>query len=337
MRAVRSIALAVLLTGAALPLDAQPDAPRPDASIQTLLLRPDLRPSTVTTRREFRFQNGTIAEGTELRVYDVSSSALVLDTGEFIFEAAHEDTDLLERLGVLIASLSDEALAVSEAAVVRDTNLWPARVTLTADIAFTDGTGLASGTVLPVREVQPGAIKVFDKPSNTILTIDTKDTDAIARARAIVDAPGEPRPFFVRSIEAALAASDTAKPEPVLADADYILVYRGSSTCSRCERFTPELLDAYADLKQQHDNFEVVFVSDDRTAGAHRDHIAKTGMPWTVIPFDRVDAAAKVRSLPGRILPIVYLMRPDGSVIDSTNDAAASEVVGTLREQLRSG
>ncbi|MEM9662556.1 MAG: hypothetical protein AAF937_09625, partial [Planctomycetota bacterium] len=95
----RTAATALLLAAFAMPATpaiAQPD--RPEPTIQTLLDRPDLRPATVTALKDFNFGGGdSIAKGTELAVYDVSATGITLDSGAFIFEAKHEDTDLLER------------------------------------------------------------------------------------------------------------------------------------------------------------------------------------------------------------------------------------------------
>lgn len=53
--------------------------------------------------------------------------------------------------------------------------------------------------------------------------------------------------------------------------------------CPPCRGFTPSLIDAYKKLKEEGKNFEVVFVSSDRSAESYDDYF-KT-MPWLAIPY----------------------------------------------------
>ena len=60
------------------------------------------------------------------------------------------------------------------------------------------------------------------------------------------------------------------------------------SRCPPCRRFTPMLINFYKSLKK--DNFELVFVSLDRTEAEFNEYVAD--MPWKCIPFS-VDAGVK--------------------------------------------
>ncbi len=311
-------------------------AARPEASIETLIARPDLRPARVAATRDFRFGDGTvIAEGTELAVHDLTRTAIVLDAGAFIFNADHADTDLLERAKALIDGLSTAALALTYESLRERDELWPTHVTMTAPIAFQNGLRIEAGTTLALRTLADGQASIFSPRGNLTFTADPSSTDILARARrAATEAERTgttPRPHFVRSIEAAIGA-----PEPVLDAAEYVVVFRGRRACSRCARFTPELKRAYARLRRDHENFQVVFLSDDRTEADFDQYVAEAEMPWPVVPYGKVDEAAHARTIPGgRMLPVVLLVAPDGTVIDSTQRSSASDVLSTLRSKLR--
>ncbi|MEL6499439.1 MAG: thioredoxin-like domain-containing protein [Planctomycetota bacterium] len=332
----RTAATALLLAAFAMPATpaiAQPD--RPEPTIQTLLDRPDLRPATVAAQKDFNFGNGDrIAKGTELAVYELSANSITLDSGAFIFEAKHEDTDLLERTVELIEGLSDEALALTFESLQARSEFWPVRVAVTQTLDFGGGLVIAAGTELPLRTIANGQIEAVYLPAQQPITLAAEQTDLIARAREIAsrETASPPRPHFVRSIEAAL---DPESAAPALVDAEYVLVYRGREGCSRCARLTPELKKAYRKLKQNHTNFEFVFVSDDRSEQSFNQYVSKAHMPWKVVPYTNVFAAANTRSLPGRMLPVVYLMSPDGTVIDSTENGSAGDVLKTLERELR--
>ncbi|MEM1222432.1 MAG: thioredoxin-like domain-containing protein, partial [Verrucomicrobiota bacterium] len=53
--------------------------------------------------------------------------------------------------------------------------------------------------------------------------------------------------------------------DPGLAEKDYVLVYYSASWCPPCRKFTPGLVNFYK-KKKQGNNFELIFVSSDRSA-----------------------------------------------------------------------
>jgi hypothetical protein len=293
-----ALALSVFASDAALAAD------RPEPTVRTLLDRPDLRPARVTVNKTFRFGGGsTVQEGAELAVVEVKRETVVLDTGEFLFEAQIEETDLLERTAALIASLSDDALAVTYGTLPDQQELWPTHVELTVDIRFGDGTALESGERVTLRGFDRGRALLFSGRAGFLFDTEADGTDVLARARLIAEQPEDARrPWFSRSLEAALAGG-VEDADPVLAGVDYILVFRGSSACSRCARFQPKLRRAYEKLRDRHDNFEVVYVPDDPNANAARAYAEKSAMPWPVVDPAQAYAAANTRpNSPARIL-----------------------------------
>jgi len=298
---------------------AQTASEKAPPTVATLIDRPDLRPDKVTAMREFRFGSGdVIAKGAELSIHELRPDAIVLDNGAFIFEAKIEDTDLLDRAAKLIGGLSEEAMALTLSSLERDNSLWPARVSLNNTMQFSDGTTIRAGETLALRNFARGQLTVHHAPTDVLFTLEPASTDILAQARSRTATPKEQRrPHFVRSLEAALVPDDKQATQP-LDGAEYILVYQGRKECSRCARFTPSLLKTYSKLKAESDNFEVVFMSQDRTERLHNEHVRDKNMPWKVLPFNK-RFATPAADLQGDLLPVVYLVKPDGTVIDKTD------------------
>lgn len=60
----------------------------------------------------------------------------------------------------------------------------------------------------------------------------------------------------------------------------YTALYYSAHWCPPCRAFTPKLVDWYKAFKAKHDNFELVFVSSDKSEEAQIDYMKEAGMPW---------------------------------------------------------
>ncbi|PVD31216.1 hypothetical protein C0Q70_06628 [Pomacea canaliculata] len=60
-------------------------------------------------------------------------------------------------------------------------------------------------------------------------------------------------------------------------------LYFAANWCPPCKFFTPELTRTYERLKEAGRNFEIVFVTSDRSVESFQQHVGC--MPWLVIPF----------------------------------------------------
>jgi nucleoredoxin len=78
-------------------------------------------------------------------------------------------------------------------------------------------------------------------------------------------------------------------------------VYFSGKWCAPCQQFTPVLKEAYEALQAQGKDFEVVYVSSDKTADEFNAYLAE--MPWLAVPFEGkakslIAAVLGVRALP---------------------------------------
>ena len=61
-------------------------------------------------------------------------------------------------------------------------------------------------------------------------------------------------------------------------------LYFSSHRCPPCREFTPKLATVYEDIKKAHQDFEVVFISNDNSEDDFKSYLDE--MPWLAIPFD---------------------------------------------------
>ncbi len=97
------------------------------------------------------------------------------------------------------------------------------------------------------------------------------------------------------------------------------LAYFGAQWCGPCRRFSPDLVNAYRQLKQlTGDGFELIFVSSDRDYAEQLSYVREVGMPWPVLKFSAVGGAAVVERWKGTGIPNLVALTPDGELIYSS-------------------
>ena len=100
-------------------------------------------------------------------------------------------------------------------------------------------------------------------------------------------------------------AGDLVNAQSVL-EGKLVGLYFSASWCGPCKAFTPKLIEAYNEIKKDHPNFEIVFVSADKDEAQFKEYFAK--MPWLALPFgDRdgkqlLEDILVVRGIPKLIL-----------------------------------
>jgi len=89
-------------------------------------------------------------------------------------------------------------------------------------------------------------------------------------------------------------------------------IYFSAHWCPPCRGFTPKLVE-FRDSNKK--DFEVVFVSSDRSPKAHMDYMKGSKMKWYTMPH-RSDAANKLsKKYEVRGIPALMIVSPDGKTI----------------------
>lgn len=108
--------------------------------------------------------------------------------------------------------------------------------------------------------------------------------------------------------------------DTALAGVKYYALYFSASWCGPCRQFTPQFISAYQQLKQKHPEFEAVFVSADRSAGAMRDYMRDDRMPWPAVSYDQLKRLPEIQRYGGPGIPCLVLVAADGRVLADSFD-----------------
>ena len=106
------------------------------------------------------------------------------------------------------------------------------------------------------------------------------------------------------------------KMEATQLEGKYVGLYFSAGWCPPCRAFTPHLVD----FRNEHaDDFEVVFVSFDKSNTEKQHYIRKNEMPWPSIPgAGRRDAKNLSQMFQVQGLPTLVVIAPDGEVVSLT-------------------
>ncbi|XP_074040329.1 nucleoredoxin [Leptinotarsa decemlineata] len=90
--------------------------------------------------------------------------------------------------------------------------------------------------------------------------------------------------------------------------------YFSANWCPPCRAFTPQLAEVYRLIRKKEPNFEIIFVSSDRSAESFSAYIES--MPWIVVPFQQTAVRAELAQLYGiRGIPTLLLLDSNGHII----------------------
>lgn len=116
------------------------------------------------------------------------------------------------------------------------------------------------------------------------------------------------------------AGSGTAPADEALAG-KFVALYFSAHWCPPCRGFTPVLAEVYQRLRQQGKEFEVVFVSADRSKSQFEEYFAQ--MPWLAVPFEDASLQRRLSERFGvQGIPRLVILGPDGAVV--AHDARAA-------------
>jgi len=122
--------------------------------------------------------------------------------------------------------------------------------------------------------------------------------------------------------------------DEVLEKKKLIALYFSAHWCAPCRKFTPELVDYYNRVATQHPEFEIVFVSFDKSQFAMETYMREANMPWPAIDFPKLGGKEAIRKYAGKGIPCLVLLDATGKVISSTYAGAQylgpAKVLGDL-------
>lgn len=100
------------------------------------------------------------------------------------------------------------------------------------------------------------------------------------------------------------------------AEPEVYLAYFGAGWCGPCRRFSPRLVEAYAQLKKiAPDYFEVIFISSDRDSDEQLGYVSDVHMPWPVLRYSSLGRAAPLEQWTASGIPSLVAVTRDGDLL----------------------
>ena len=93
-------------------------------------------------------------------------------------------------------------------------------------------------------------------------------------------------------------------------------LYFSAHWCGPCRKFTPKLVDFYNRIAPQHPEFEIVFVSADKSLFAMEKYLSE--MPWPAVEFGKLSGKTGLKQLGGDSIPSLLVLDAGGRVLFST-------------------
>jgi nucleoredoxin len=93
--------------------------------------------------------------------------------------------------------------------------------------------------------------------------------------------------------------------------------YFSAHWCGPCKKFTPQLVEYYNKMKVQYPQFEVVFVSRDRSLMAMKGYMEEMKMPWPAMQWKVSDP--DVEAVAGDSIPSLVVFDETGRAISVTH------------------
>ncbi|HJT46360.1 MAG TPA: thioredoxin-like domain-containing protein, partial [Chthoniobacterales bacterium] len=106
--------------------------------------------------------------------------------------------------------------------------------------------------------------------------------------------------------------------EAALENKKLIAVYFSAHWCGPCRKFTPQLVEYYNRVAQEHPEFEIVFYSRDRSAPDFENYMREANMPWPAIDFAKLKGKQELTKNAGPGIPSLVLFDSAGNLISSS-------------------
>lgn len=193
----------------------------------------------------------------------------------------------------------------------------------------------ALNTLKWVEETPKPLAPVEPKPKAVAAATPEKPKSFLSRmSQAILGEGGAPSAdnALAQLLDGQLVTCSGGEFEPYdstrLSDKKYVGVYFSASWCGPCRRFTPRLVEWYRMYRDRFDNFEVIFVSSDRSERDMASYMAEDGMQWPAIQYSRARKSI-LEKYSGRGIPCFVVLDESGSVVAHSYEG--EQYVGPMR------
>lgn len=92
-------------------------------------------------------------------------------------------------------------------------------------------------------------------------------------------------------------------------------LYFSGKYCPYCSHFTPRLIEFYDEIKKEYNNFEIIFVSSDKTLDEFLNYY--NDMPWYTLPYKKRDLKKELcNKFEVKTIPTLIFFNKNGNLIE---------------------
>jgi nucleoredoxin len=95
-------------------------------------------------------------------------------------------------------------------------------------------------------------------------------------------------------------------------------LYFSARWCPECRKFTPKLVSYYNKIAAAHPEFEILFISNDKSSSAMESYMRDEQMPWPALSFDKIAGNQGLLKYAGAAIPCLVVVDDTGKVIFDT-------------------
>jgi nucleoredoxin len=106
-------------------------------------------------------------------------------------------------------------------------------------------------------------------------------------------------------------------------------LYFSAHWCGPCRKFTPELVAYYNQIARDHPEFEIIFVSADKSADGMATYMRESSMPWPAIEYGKLANVPALQKYAGKGIPDLVIVDAGGKVL--ADSYVSGKYVGPAR------
>jgi len=281
-----------------------------------------------------------VKKGQQVPVYFFDGNDVGIDTGNGRLAAVGPaDCDLLEAANKMWSALTPEQRAVDVAAVLKDSSIWPAKVTCYDGFNLDGGKELPSGLQYDLVTISRDRALLWTPEHKAKLSATLDKTDVVKRARQILAIEPAKRPARVAEAlrNNLVDASGKTFASDTLGDKKLFLLYYGASWCNPCRQFSPGLVKTINALQADNPNLLVVMMSNDEKDIDLQKYMQDEKMPWPAMTLAKMKDTGFFLGYAGTSIPQVTVLDRYGRVLATSTEMNRNQVMDQFAQLVKSG
>lgn len=279
---------------------------------------PERWPAKMTLPRDYKFNGGSSAhKGQVVQVVEVKEANVVVDAGkDLVFSVPIAGSDFLAMANSAWSALTPAQRDLDAAALIADPSLWPLQVKSLNGFRLENGVELSPGSDFDLISFSREGVSLYSAKYHTNLGADLKDTDLMARARALLLVPPSRRPSRIAAaLRGNLVGANGRPASPSLDETQVFALYYGASWCPPCRKFSPGFVKYIDQIAAQNPKLTVVLMSNDKVDAEMFKYMKSEKMPWVAMPLARLQNAPLLLGYTKGYIPQLLIVDRSGKIL----------------------